>query len=121
MLCPPSSGLGHVTTPSAKAKEAEIKEHDFGPRLLRIRHGSKANLWTHLSTFDFCIPANPQELPLISILPPHHRRISCRLLSRNHCSFGSSSHFSTASALNGHEAGISPVTLIIPAFRLDVQ
>src|SRR5215467_9276607 len=39
-----------------------------------------------------------KELPLISVLPPHHRRLSCRLLSRNHCSLGSSSPFSTASA-----------------------
>src|ERR1700722_6296192 len=38
-----------------------------------------------------------KELPLISVLPPHHRRLSCRLLSRNHCSLGSSSPFSTAS------------------------
>src|ERR1700751_3308722 len=37
-------------------------------------------------------------MPLISVLPPHHRRLSCRrLLSRNHCSLGSSSPFSTAS------------------------
>src|SRR5213595_2149292 len=38
-----------------------------------------------------------KELPLISVLPPHHRRISCRLLSRNHCSLGFSTPFSTAS------------------------
>src|ERR1700720_1123916 len=38
-----------------------------------------------------------KELPLISVLPPHHRRLSCRLLSRKHCSLGSSSPFSTAS------------------------
>src|ERR1700722_11854714 len=43
-----------------------------------------------------------KELPLISVLPPHHRRLSCRLLSRNHCSLGSSSPFSTASSLLGH-------------------
>src|ERR1700722_3636013 len=43
-----------------------------------------------------------KELPLISVLPPHHRRLSYRLLSRNHCSLGSSSPFSTASTLNGH-------------------
>src|SRR5215831_3455218 len=42
-----------------------------------------------------------KELPLISVLPPHHRRPSCCLPSRNHCSFGSSSPFSTASAMNG--------------------
>src|ERR1700722_10599260 len=42
-----------------------------------------------------------KELPLISVLPPHHRRLSCRLLSRNHCSLGSSSPFSTASAHSG--------------------
>jgi hypothetical protein len=34
-----------------------------------------------------------KELPLIPVLPPHHRRISCRLLSRNHCSLGSSTAF----------------------------
>src|SRR5262245_13937372 len=34
-----------------------------------------------------------KELPLISVLPPHHRRLSCRQLSRNHCSLGSSSPF----------------------------
>jgi transcriptional regulator with XRE-family HTH domain len=34
-----------------------------------------------------------KQLPLISLLPPHHRRLSCRLLSRNHCSLGSSSPF----------------------------
>src|SRR5262249_14169748 len=34
-----------------------------------------------------------KELPLISVLPPHHRRLSCRLLSRNHYSLGSSSSF----------------------------
>src|SRR5262249_54832904 len=39
-----------------------------------------------------------KELPLISVLPPHHRRPSCCLPSRNRCSFGSSSPFSTASA-----------------------
>src|SRR2546430_8598368 len=38
-----------------------------------------------------------KELPLISVLPPHHRRLSCRLLSRNHCSLGFSTPFSTAS------------------------
>src|SRR6476620_11478894 len=43
-----------------------------------------------------------KELPLISVLPPHHRRLSCRLLSRNHCSLGSSSPFSTASARLRH-------------------
>jgi hypothetical protein len=32
-----------------------------------------------------------KELPLISVLSPHHRRPSSRLLSRNHCSLGSSS------------------------------
>src|SRR5262249_58343413 len=34
-----------------------------------------------------------KELPLISVLPPHHRRLSCCRLSRNHCSLGSSSPF----------------------------
>src|SRR5215467_1488473 len=34
-----------------------------------------------------------KELPLIPVLPPHHRRLSCLLLSRNHCSLGSSSLF----------------------------
>src|SRR5215510_7234091 len=43
-----------------------------------------------------------KELPLISVLPPHHRRPSCCLPSRNHCSFGSSSPFSTASAKSRH-------------------
>jgi hypothetical protein len=38
-----------------------------------------------------------KELSRISVLPPHHRRISCRFLSRNHCSLGSSTPFSTAS------------------------
>src|SRR3954451_17815848 len=38
-----------------------------------------------------------KQLPLISVLPPHHRRLSCRLLSRNHCSLGFSTLFSTAS------------------------
>src|SRR3982074_2058424 len=38
-----------------------------------------------------------KELSLISVLPPHHSRISCRFLSRNHCSLGSSTPFSTAS------------------------
>src|ERR1700680_1177869 len=38
-----------------------------------------------------------KQLPLISVLPPHHRRLSCRFLSRNHCSFRSSTPFSTAS------------------------
>src|SRR5712664_208029 len=38
-----------------------------------------------------------KQLPLISVLPPHHRRLSCRLLSRNHCSLRSSTPFSTAS------------------------
>ena len=44
-------------------------------------------------------------LPLISVLPPHHRRISCRLLSRNHCSCGSSTPFSTASVISADLAG----------------
>src|SRR6516165_9620199 len=34
-----------------------------------------------------------KELPLISVLPPHHCRISCRLPSRIHCSLCSSSVF----------------------------
>src|SRR3984893_10677680 len=34
-----------------------------------------------------------KQLPLISVLPPHHRRFSCRSLSRNHCSLGFSSPF----------------------------
>jgi hypothetical protein len=34
-----------------------------------------------------------KQLPLIPVLPSHHRRLSCRLLSRNHCSIGSSSPF----------------------------
>src|SRR3979409_257703 len=38
-----------------------------------------------------------KALSLISVLPPHHSRISCRFLSRNHCSLGSSTPFSTAS------------------------
>src|SRR5580704_12277598 len=38
-----------------------------------------------------------KQLPLISVLPPHHRRLSCRFLSRNHCSLRSSTPFSTAS------------------------
>src|SRR6516165_4885582 len=42
-----------------------------------------------------------KELPLIPVLPPHHRRLSCRLSSRNHCSLGSSSPFSTASVISG--------------------
>src|SRR5213595_3555986 len=42
-----------------------------------------------------------KELPLISVLPPHHRRLSCRLLSRNHCSLGFSTPFSTASVKTG--------------------
>src|ERR1700676_3124276 len=43
-----------------------------------------------------------KQLPLISILPPHHRRLSCRFLSRNHCSLRSSTPFSTASTQPGH-------------------
>src|SRR3981189_3309294 len=42
-----------------------------------------------------------KELSLISVLPPHHSRISCRFLSRNHCSLGSSTPFSTASVIFG--------------------
>src|SRR3981081_2442052 len=42
-----------------------------------------------------------KELSLISVLPPHHSRISCRFLSRNHCSLGSSTPFSTASVNSG--------------------
>src|ERR1700730_12119740 len=38
-----------------------------------------------------------KQLPLISVLPPHHRRLSCRFLSRNHCSLRSSTPFATAS------------------------
>src|ERR1700676_4566584 len=38
-----------------------------------------------------------KKLPLISALPPHHPRLSCRFLSRNHCSLRSSTPFSTAS------------------------
>jgi hypothetical protein len=34
-----------------------------------------------------------KQLPLISVLPPHHRRLSCRFLSRNHCSLGFSTSF----------------------------
>src|ERR1700732_4782328 len=34
-----------------------------------------------------------KQLPLISILPPHHRRLSCRFLRRNHCSLRSSTPF----------------------------
>src|ERR1700738_3983801 len=34
-----------------------------------------------------------KQLSLISVLPPHHRRFSCRSLSRNHCSLGFSSPF----------------------------
>src|SRR5258708_7847437 len=43
-----------------------------------------------------------KQLPLISVLPPHHRRLSCRLLSRNHCSLGFSTPFSTASTPSGN-------------------
>jgi hypothetical protein len=42
-----------------------------------------------------------KQLPLISVLPPHHRRLFCRFLSGNHCSFRSSIPFSTASTRNG--------------------
>jgi hypothetical protein len=44
-----------------------------------------------------------KQLPLISVLPPHHRRLSCRFLSRNHCSFRSSTPFSTASTHFGNQ------------------
>src|SRR6202162_1271026 len=43
-----------------------------------------------------------KQLPLISVLPPHHRRLSCRFLSRNHCSLRSSTPFSTASVKLGN-------------------
>src|SRR4029077_6924175 len=43
-----------------------------------------------------------KQLPLISVLPPHHRRISCRLPCRNHCSLSSSTPFSTASTRSGY-------------------
>src|ERR1700726_4219804 len=43
-----------------------------------------------------------KQLPLISVLPPHHRRLSCRFLSRNHCSLRSSPPFSTASVKLGN-------------------
>src|SRR5215471_19077114 len=43
-----------------------------------------------------------KELPLIPVLPPHHRRLSCLIPSRNHCSVGSSSPFSTASTPCDH-------------------
>jgi hypothetical protein len=62
-----------------------------------------------------------KQLPLISVLPPHHRRLSCRLLNRNHCSLRSSTPFSTASVklgsggryfcfapMNGHCAAETP-------------
>src|ERR1700687_6157806 len=49
-----------------------------------------------------------KELSLISVLPPHHSRISCRFLSRNHCSLGSSTPFSTASTLTGRTANAVP-------------
>src|SRR6516165_465115 len=52
-----------------------------------------------------------KELPLIPVLPPHHRRLSCRLSSRNHCSLGSSSPFSTASTHLRHPAAQSFVVL----------
>jgi PPOX class probable F420-dependent enzyme len=46
-----------------------------------------------------------KELPLIPVLPSHHRRLSCRhFSSRNHCSLGSSSPFSTASTQLRHQA-----------------
>jgi hypothetical protein len=38
-----------------------------------------------------------KQLPLISVLPSHHRPLSCRELSRNHCSLGFSTPFSTVS------------------------
>src|ERR1700676_5597096 len=47
-----------------------------------------------------------KQLPLISILPPHHRRLSCRFLSRNHCSLRSSTPFSTASVKPGNRAAL---------------
>src|SRR5262249_16069633 len=43
-----------------------------------------------------------KELPLIPVLPPHHRRLSCCRLSRNHCSLDFSTPFSTASAKRRH-------------------
>jgi hypothetical protein len=64
-----------------------------------------------------------KELPLISLLPPHHRRISCRLLSRNHCSLGFSTPFSTASVKTGktqHEhmfSAVHPTTDIAKILR----
>src|SRR5271165_7346573 len=51
---------------------------------------------------DHLVEAKPKQLPLISVLPPHHRRLSCRLLSRNHCSLRSSTPFSTASTHLGN-------------------
>src|SRR6202790_576623 len=52
-----------------------------------------------------------KQLPLISVLPPHHRRLSCRFLSRNHCSLRSSTPFSTASVKPGN-GGTSTLLLL---------
>jgi len=52
-----------------------------------------------------------KQLPLISVLPPHHRRLSCRLLSWNHCSLRSSTPFSTASVKLG-SGGTSTLLLL---------
>src|SRR5580704_13665036 len=60
-----------------------------------------------------------KQLPLISVLPPHHRRLSCRFLSRNHCSLRSSTPFSTASTLIGSRGAKSghPPSAGIAAIR----
>src|ERR1700749_4502912 len=56
-----------------------------------------------------------KELPLIPVPPPHHRRLSCRLLSRNHCSLGSSSPFSTASTQRRrYHAAVAKAELLSP-------
>ena len=64
-----------------------------------------------------------KQLPLISVLPPHHRLLSCRFLSRNHCSLGSSTPFSTASTQAGHRPVACELlqTLLEPILGLPME
>jgi hypothetical protein len=53
-----------------------------------------------------------KELPLIPVLPPHHRRLSCRRLSRNHCSLSFSTPFRQHRPISEMAASLVEVGLL---------
>jgi hypothetical protein len=62
--------------------------------LIEIKWTNAEAFETSRNKWEYLVEAElTKELPLIPVLPSHHRRLSCRLLRRNHCSLGSSSPF----------------------------